>query len=109
MLSLLPVGAMLACCNDDDDVDMGSTTISNVEIGSGNNKQAQAGSRSHIQVQMVAPGNIDGVQLEIHPENGSEWEVDTVYITGLSGHKNAEFQQDIDVAASAALGKDHTF
>lgn len=107
MLALLLAGALFASCNDDDDVDVAAPTISNVEIGSGNNKQAQAGSDFHIEAQIVAPGDIDRVQLEIHPENGSGWELDTVYTTGLAGLKSAELHEHIDVPASAALGDYH--
>ena len=107
MLALLLAGALFASCNDDDDVDVAAPTFSNVEIGSGNNKQAQAGSDFHIEAQIVAPGDIDRVQLEIHPENGSGWELDTVYTTGLAGLKNAELHEHIDVPAGAALGDYH--
>lgn len=105
MLVLLLAGTLFASCNDDDDVDVAAPTISNVEIGSGNNKQAHPGSDFHIEAQIVAPGDIERVQLQIHPENGSGWKLDTVYTEGLAGLKNAEFHKHIDVPAHAALGK----
>lgn len=88
-------------------MDVASPTITDVEIGSGNNKQAHAGSDFHIEAQIVAPGDIDRVELEIHPESGSGWQLDTVYTAGLAGLKNAELHEHIDVPASAAVGSYH--
>ncbi|TLU96569.1 DUF4625 domain-containing protein [Dyadobacter sediminis] len=105
MLALLLAGTLFASCNDDDDVNVAAPTLSGVEIGSGNNKQAHPGSDFHIEAQIVAPGGIERVQLEIHPVNGSGWKLDTVYTEGLAGLKNAELHKHIDVPASAALGK----
>jgi uncharacterized protein involved in high-affinity Fe2+ transport len=107
MLALLLAGTLFTACNDDNDVDVAAPTITNVEIGSGNNKQAQAGSDFHIEAQIAAPGNIDRVHLEIHSENGSGWKLDTVYTEGLAGLKNAELHKHIDVPADAAAGSYH--
>lgn len=106
MLALLLAGALFASCNDDDDVDVAAPAITGIEIGSGNNKKAQAGSDFHIEAQIVAPGDIERVQLEIHPENGSGWKLDTVY-TKLAGLKNAELHEHVDVPANATLGNYH--
>lgn len=107
MLALLLAGTLFAACNDDDDVTPASPTISGVEIGSGNNKQAQAGGDFHIEAQIVAPGDIERVHLEIHPEGADGWKLDTVFTEGLAGLKNAEFHKHIDVPAGAAVGPHH--
>jgi len=101
IFALLLAGSLFASCKDDDKVDVAPPTISDVEIGSGNSKQAHAGGDFHIGAQVVAPGDIDRVELEIHPESGSGWELDTVYTSGLAGLKNAELHEHIDVHASA--------
>lgn len=107
MLALLLAGTLFVACKDDNEVDVAAPTITGVEIGSGNNKQAQAGGDLHIDAQIVAPGDIDRVQLTIHPEGSSGWELDTVFTEGLSGLKNADFHKHIDIPASAGLGDYH--
>ena len=107
IFALLLAGSLFTSCKDDDKVDVAPPTISDVKIGSGNSKQAHAGSDFHIEAQIVAPGDIDRVELEIHPESGTGWELDTVYTSGLAGFKNAELHEHIDVPASAAVGHYH--
>jgi hypothetical protein len=107
IFAMLLAGSFFVSCKDDDKIDVAPPTITDVEIGSGNSKKAHAGGDFHIEVQIVAPGDIDRVELEIHPESGSGWKFDTVYTAGLAGLKNAELHEHIDVPASAAVGQYH--
>ncbi len=98
---LFPV--LFAACSDDGDrVLPAAPVISNVEIGSGNNKTGYAGGDIHVDAALTAPGTIANVRVEIHPEAGAGWEFDSVYTQGLAGLKNADFHKHIDIPAEAA-------
>ncbi len=107
-LSALCIVSLLftACSKNKDDVPA-SPLVTDVEIGSGNNKIAYTGSDLHLEAQIIAPGTIANVQVEIHPVSGTGWKFDSVYVNGFQGLKNAEFHKHIDIPADAAVGFYH--
>lgn len=106
MLAFLLVVATFTACKKDKQ-EMLKPFIEGLEVGTSNSKVTHPGNDLHIEAQITAPGTIKDVVLEIHPENGSGWEVNTTYTEGFSGLKNAEFHKHIDVPANAPLGKYH--
>ena len=84
-----------------------SPAISALEVGTSNSEIAHPGNDLHIEAQISAPANIKDVVLEIHPESGSGWNVNTTYTEGFAGLKNAEFHKHIDVPADAKVGAYH--
>ncbi len=102
---LLLIATFTACKKDKQETPKPS--IEGLEVGTSNSKVAHPGNDLHIEAEIIAPGNIKAVVLEIHPESGSGWEVNTTYTEGFSGLKNAQFHKHIDVPADAALGEYH--
>ncbi|SDG61142.1 protein of unknown function [Pedobacter terrae] len=95
-----------SACKKDEPV-LQAPMISALEVGTSNNKIAHPGNDLHIEAQIAAPANIKDVVLEIHPESGSGWNVNTTYTEGFVGLKNAEFHKHIDVPADAKVGAYH--
>lgn len=105
-----------ACDNDDDPKAKPEITI--MELGEGdshgNDHTAIIGSDVHIEVEVVAEGTIDYIQVRIHPEGEheeeegehDEWEADTTY-SKFSGLKNTTFHEHIDIDISAEPGEYH--
>lgn len=97
----------VSCSDDGNEVTPSAPTIANVEIGSDNNKTGYAGEDIHLDLNILAPGTIARVQIEIHSEQGPGWTFDSVYTEGLAGLKNANFHKHIDIPANAAIGNYH--
>lgn len=102
---LLLFATFTACKKDK--LETPKPSIEGLEVGTSNNKVAHPGNDLHIEALIIASGIIKDVVLEIHPENGSGWVVNTTYTEGFSGLKNAEFHKHLDVPANAALGDYH--
>ncbi len=111
----LGVTLFFAACNDDDTIAKPEITI--LELGEGdshgNDHIAKVGGELHIEVEVVAEGKIDKVQVIIHPEGEhksiiehGEWELDTTY-TKFSGLKNTTFHEHVDIADWAEPGEYH--
>jgi len=88
-----------------------------LELGYENSKITYADSDLHIEADILAEGNIETIQIVIHPEgeheksastisDEDEWEVDTIY-TEFSGLKNTTFHKHIDVSVHAEIGHYH--
>ena len=118
LLVAIILGAALSftACNDDDPT-IAKPVITIMELGKGhshgNDRTAEVGGEVHIEVEIVAEGKIDKVQVIIHPEGEhksaveeDEWEVDTTY-TKFSGLKNTTFHEHIDIATTAEPGDYH--
>lgn len=104
-----------AACNDDETT-FAKPEITILELGEGDNHgndhTAKVGGELHIEVEIVAEGKIEVVQLIIHPEGEHksafemEWELDTIY-TKFAGLKNTTFHEHVDIAGWAELGEYH--
>jgi len=106
LMALLLFSIAFTSCKKDDNEES-VPQITGLEIGSGNSKVAFQGSDIHVEALVSAMANLASVKLEIHPEGTTGWEFEEVYTEGISGLKNAEFHQHIDIPATAALGKYH--
>jgi len=95
-----------ASCNKDEDI-IQQPTIEGLEVGHDNNQTAYPGSDLHLDAEILAPGTIASIKLEIHPEAGEGWTFEKVYTTGYAGVKNADFHEHIDVPDDAAVGEYH--
>ncbi|MCH5600823.1 DUF4625 domain-containing protein [Niabella ginsengisoli] len=100
---LLIVG--ITACNKEDVV--AKPTITDLEVGADNNKKAYPGTDIHIEGDIVAPGTIASIKVEIHPESGTGWTFDKIYTDKYAGTKNAEFHEHIDIPTDAAVGEYH--
>ncbi len=107
VFALLLFAATITACKKDKEIAPNAPEISGFELGTSNSKTANPGSDLHIEAQIVAQGTIASVELEIHPESGTGWNVKTTFTEGFTGLKNAEFHKHIDVPADAALGDYH--
>ena len=101
---LLIAATFGACKKDDDVAGLSAPVISALEIGPDNNKTAHPGGDVHVEAEITATANIESVTLEINPKSGTGWKLNTVYMEGFAGLKNAEFHKHVDVPADAALG-----
>ncbi len=105
----------LASCDKKEEVAKPVITIQELGKGDshGNDHIAIIGSDLHIEVDVVAEGKIDKIQVRIHPEGENheegeheEWEIDTTY-TKFSGMKNTTFHEHLDIAYEAEAGEYH--
>ncbi|MEZ5195737.1 MAG: DUF4625 domain-containing protein [Bacteroidales bacterium] len=112
-------GLFFTSCEKNNEVAKPVITIHELGEGDnhGNNHIAIIGSDIHIEVEVVAEGKINTIQVLIHPEGEhheksmnedghEEWEVDTIY-TKFSGLKNTTFHEHIDVDIHAEPGDYH--
>ncbi len=97
----------LASCNKDDDPVIENPTIEGLEVGHDNNRTAYPGSDLHLDAEILAPGIIASIKLEIHPGSGEGWTFEQVFIDGYEGLRNASFHEHLDVPADAAVGEYH--
>lgn len=105
LLFVASVSTLMAACSKDDDEPTPKPTITMHELGSDNSKIAYTGSDLHVDAEIVAPGNIASIMLEIHGDGN--WELDTTYTTGFAGLKNVEFHEHVDIPAEAPVGRYH--
>lgn len=105
----------LTACEKDDGVVKPVITI--LELGEGdthgNDHTAKVGGELHMEVDVVAEGTIDYIQVRVHPEGEhdeegehEEWELDTVY-TKFSGLKNTIFHEHAEIDTTAEAGEYH--
>ena len=96
--------------------DIASPEITIHELGDGDThgdeRKATIGGELHMDIEVVADGKIETIQLIIHPEGEhgggghDEWEIDTTY-TKFSGLKNTEFHEHIEIDEHAEPGDYH--
>ena len=102
-LMLATVAALFSACKKDKITEI--PKISDLEVGSNNNKTAFPGTDLHIEADLIAAENIAKVSLDINPVAATGWKFSKEFVTGYAGSKNAEFHEHIDVPADAAIGK----
>lgn len=101
-LVLLVVAGVIGCKKDKDIV--AKPTVENLEVGSGNNKKAFAGSDLHLEAEVAAAGTLENVVVEIKPANAGGWQFSEAFTDGITGAKNASFHEHIDIPATVAPG-----
>lgn len=93
----------IAACKKDEDV-IPQPSITDFEIGYENSKVVTRGSDLHLEAEILAPGTIANIKIEIRTSTTSGWTYDQTFTEGYEGTKNSEFHEHIDVPASAGLG-----
>ncbi|UOB17465.1 DUF4625 domain-containing protein [Abyssalbus ytuae] len=95
-----------SCNNDDDDAQLPTPTINEVEIGSDN--QGIIGRDFHFNIEVVAGNMIDLVQININPREDEiyshNWSFEIIW-DEFKGIKNATVHKHFDVPEDAAEGK----
>ena len=101
------LGVFLNSCDDDDDASFAAPVISDVELGIGNNHIAYLGADVHIELEVVAEGTINTIDVEIHDEEDPDgWEYEITY-DEFSGLLNTTFHKHIDIPSDIATGDYH--
>lgn len=90
-----------------DDVMPEAPIISNIEFGHDNNKTAYIGVDLHVEAEISAPGKIDNIKVELHPESGQGWEYNEVFKDEFDGLLNAVFHKHIQISKDAEPGEYH--
>lgn len=112
-LSLLSIAsfAILTSCSSDDDVTTvpvaAEITITALEVGQGNNLQAQAGKDLHLEAEIFASEKIATVSVEIHNESDANAPEINASYNDYSGLLNATLHKHIDIAATQPAGRYH--
>jgi len=102
-------------CDKDNEPSKPEITI--LELGEGdshgNDHTAVIGGELHMEIELVAEGTIDLIQVIIHPQGehhekagNDDWEIDTTY-TKFSGLKNTLFHEHVVIDSIAEAGEYH--
>ena len=114
LISIFTITFFVACKKDETPA---KPVITILELGEGdshsNSRTAVIGEELHMEIDVVAEGKIDIIQVKLHHEGDhhvkatqEEWELDTTY-TKFSGLKNTLFHEHIEIDASAEAGDYH--
>ncbi|MGC4234818.1 MAG: DUF4625 domain-containing protein [Niabella sp.] len=95
-----------SACNKDKDV-VAKPTVTGLEVGMDNNKTGHPGGDLHLEAEILAPGGIANIKVEVHSEGSAGWEYEQIFTDGYEGAKNADFHEHIDIPANAAIGDYH--
>lgn len=105
-LSLL---ALSSC--DKDDPKPAKPVVTITEVGSHDSPEGvvAAGDDLHLEAEIVAEGLIDKIVVEIHQEEGGNFEIEETFgaDSKYAGSKNADFHEHIDIPTNAPLGEYH--
>ena len=82
-------------------------TITNTEFGHDNNKTAYVGADLHVAAQISAPGKIDNIKIELHPESDGGWEYNEAFKEDFEGLLNATFHKHLQISEEAIPGEYH--
>lgn len=108
-------GLFFTSCEKDNEVAKPVITIHELGEGDthGNDHTAKIGGELHMDIDILAEGKIDKIQVRIHPEGEhdeegehEEWELDTTY-TNFSGLKNTTFHEHVVIDSTAEAGPYH--
>lgn len=95
----------LTSCDDDDD-NISSPEISNLELGIGDSHVAYAGADLHIEAEIYALGKVNTIIVEIHQEEGSSDEI-VVTFDEYAGMIDPIFHKHVDIPAETPVGMYH--
>ena len=98
--TLMVVG--LSSCGEDP----AAPTISGLEVGENNSGTAIIGDELHIDAEIVAEGEIDVIEVELHSEDGTGEDIEAEF-TSYAGQKNADFHEHVEIPATATAGEYH--
>lgn len=108
-LFFLAIGSMavLSSCKKDEPAPQpAKPTISNLEVGEGNSKEAEPGGELHLDAEIVAEGKIDKIKVDLHPETGTGDDIEAEY-TEYAGLLNVDFHKDLEIPTTAEHGDYH--
>jgi len=92
---------------DDDDNTVPAPTIDILEIGIGDSHVGYIGADLHIEADIVAEGLINTVWVEIHAEDGSDYEIEAEYDYSDQILKNTTFHEHVDIPEELEAGEYH--
>tara|TARA_R110002049_G_scaffold93815_5_gene231584 strand:- start:1328 stop:2278 length:951 start_codon:yes stop_codon:yes gene_type:complete len=109
IIPILFLALLYASCSNDDDaqLELLAPTIENIEIGSSNNGIGVIGRDFHFDMDVIAGGFIENVQVKIQPRSGETYAQDWSYeITWdeYQGMKNTNVHKHFDVPEDAVEG-----
>lgn len=105
VIALLLVLSTTGCSKDE--TELAAPTITYIEFGHDNSKTAYIGADLHVEAEVTAPGKIDNIKVEMHPEDGGGWEYSEVFREGFEGLLNANFHQHLPISEEAVPGEYH--
>ncbi len=88
------------------DEELTAPVLSGAEIGENNSMTATIGGELHMDVEIDAPGKIDKITIDLHPEGFVADDIEAEY-TSYAGQLNADFHEDLDIPATAVAGEYH--
>jgi hypothetical protein len=106
MLFTVAIMAIFTSCEKDDDA-YPKPTIGELELGIGNSHVAYIGADLHIETEIVAEGLINTIEVEIHAEDGSDYEIDSLFDYSDQTLKNTTFHKHVDIPAEFPAGEYH--
>lgn len=105
---LILASTFSACKKDKDEATPAAPTLSNLEIGLGNNETAVIGKDFHFNADILAGDKIADVQIKILQRTGETyakvWQHEIVW-DQYAGVKNTNIHKHFDIPADAAEGK----
>lgn len=108
LFALLTSSIFTSCSSDDGgDATAHAITIELTEVGSGNNLKATAGEDLHLEAEILAPGKIASVAVEIHSETNSSAPEIIETFADYNGLLNATFHKHVDIPAAQPAGIYH--
>ena len=107
LLALITVFISFVSCDKEDDKPQ-KPVIALTEVGHDNSKIGHPGHDMHLEADIVADGLIKRIDIEIHQEEGSDYEIEFSFTDGkYIGVRNTEFHEHLDIPADAPLGEYH--
>ncbi len=98
---------ILAACNKEEEK-AAAPVITLTEVGHENSHRATPGDDMHLEADIVAEGLINAINVELHLEEGGDYEIEKSYTEGkYIGVRNTEFHEHIDIPADAPNGEYH--
>lgn len=96
---------MVSCSKD---TDPAVPKITLTEVGHDNSHLAIRGDDMHLEADIEAEGLIKSIQVELHLEDGGDYEIEHNYTDGkYIGVRNTDFHEHIDIPADAIVGEYH--
>ncbi|WP_080054214.1 DUF4625 domain-containing protein [Spirosoma aerolatum] len=109
IFAFLLCAATFTACKKDEEPALPIPTVSNVEIGLGNNEIGVIGKDFHLNVEVLAGDKIENVQIKILPKAGETyakaWQHEITWTDSYQGVKNATVHKHFDIPADAPEGK----
>jgi uncharacterized membrane protein len=109
-LFLMGLSILALSSSKEDEDKPAKPVITITELGSHDTPEGKvtAGEDLHLEAEIVAEGSIARIDVEIHPENGGDSEIEKTYTDEkYVGKKNVEFHEHIDIPANAPAGEYH--